>query len=810
MLRPATRETIFPLLALFLLCLLLSACNTTQYLDYEERFLKVNEIEFQGEVKRRAQLESEMYALYKQRPNRKFFGVSRRYFYYKTSEPGDTTAFKKALRKQAEAPAIFDPLLAVATGQNMENYLRNRGYFDAAVRYEKEELNRQKMGVKYIVTPGPLYTIKRVRFESEDTDIEEMLREVEGETVLEPGKPVDSRLYDQEVRRITDYLRNQGYAYFYPNSIAPLEADSIGNQVDATLAVLPPGEGQTHQVFTVGRVTISPEYNLIREAGASDLIDTLINGFHFIIPPGHIRVQPQVILDHIYLEPGALYRQSSLERTNRALGTLGTYRFVNIQQVRDDEDPNVINFNILLTPGTEWEIGADLDFSFNNNSAGRLIRRQNLIGISISPTLKSRNLLGGAEAFSFFGDFGIEVDPFSSSGDSVINTLDIRLQADLGIPRFTDYLRFWRLMNGVGITGDRFYQRLAETGTTQLSTAYNYISLLNFYSYNSFDFRYGFNLLRQSRDRLLVNHLGIDILIPQIQPNFQAILDENPFLAASFGRQLFTGFVFRDLSYQFTTPPTLSGRTYTFVFNGELSGHEVLLANKIRNAISGSDEAFLAFRELRFSTYARVYGEARYRRPLTTTTSIGARVVVAAAAPYGFSEEVPYVKQYFVGGPTSMRGWRERELGPGGYNDPTVDDDQRRFFFQTGDLRLEANFEYRFRLLRVSAVNLESALFLDAGNVWTFKEDPERIGSQFRLRRGTLDGQTVEPFYQQIAVNTGVGFRLDFSYFLLRVDAGIKLRQPYEDPDNGGYWLNFDNFGVFRTPNYSLMLGLPF
>ena len=817
-------------LALFGL-LLLASCSTVDQLEFDETFLSANNVEFIGDAQpeRKQQLIGDMYGLFKQRPNTRLFWASRRYFYYATDEPGDTSAFRRTLRRLGEEPAIYDYDLAAATAQNIENFMRNRGYFEAVATYDTTTLSRRRTEVTYKVDAGPLYTFKRVRFYSEDTDIEQILRETEESTLLEAGKPVDNRLYQQEVRRITDYLRNHGYAFFFPASVAPLEADSIGTQVEATLEVLPPRDGERHPIYTIGAVTVHTEYNPNETAPAGAARDTVLGGVRFIIPPGAMRVRPEVLLDNIFLRTGDLYRLDNYTQTNNELGSLGTYRFVSINQTVNATDPSVLDLDIYLTPALRYEAGVDLEVSFNQNRG--LIGQPNLVGLSLSPSLSSRNLLGGAESFTVFGDFGIEVNPFSNRGDSAINTLDLRLQADLAIPRFTDYLRIWRGMNKLGITGDRFYKKLRETSTTQLSTSYNFISLLNFYSYNSFDFRYGFEIRPNKQSRLFVNHLGVDILLPEIQPRFQLILDANPFLEASFGRQLFTGFLFRDVTWTYTTRPNLAGRTFTYILNGELSGHEVLLANKLANALGGSDnEPFNLFRELRFAHYARLYAEGRYNRPLNPRNSIGARLVTGAVAPYAFSGEVPYVKQYFVGGPTSMRGWRERELGPGGFfstddfipdsletspSNPTARDGTR-FFFQTGELRLEANFEYRFPLVKFPAFNLRGALFFDAGNVWTFQEDSERPGSQFRLREGRVDGRVVDPFYKQIAVNSGMGFRLDFNYFLLRIDAGVQLRNPFPDPVSGdartGYWINYRRYGfnVFRTPNYTLMLGLPF
>ena len=190
---------------------------------------------------------------------------------------------------------------------------------------------------------------------------------------------------------------------------------------------------------------------------------------------------------------------------------------------------------------------------------------------------------------------------------------------------------------------------------------------------------------------------------------------------------------------------------------------------------------------------------------------------------------MPYVKQFYAGGPNSIRAWAPRGLGPGSFEDTlSLDRSFNTRLYQSGDVRLEANLEYRFNIFWV----VNGAFFLDAGNIWTFRRDTARCGSQFLLRgrqysctdnMGEKVAYTNEPFYKQIAVGGGFGLRLDFSYFILRLDMAAKLRHAAPMPSSNGtgkwqdYWFrDFRNDGG-RTGlkfadivSFNLGFGYPF
>jgi outer membrane protein assembly factor BamA len=331
---------------------------------------------------------------------------------------------------------------------------------------------------------------------------------------------------------------------------------------------------------------------------------------------------------------------------------------------------------------------------------------------------------------------------------------------------------------------------------------YNYYTLLDYYTFNLFNFSYGYNVQTSQKSQFIVNNLGVDFLLPTPTPSFDTILMQNPFLQNSFSNQLLTGFILRDFTYIYSPQLSRTGGTWYFQGTAEMSGVEVLALNKLFNGVSGNSSVWKVS-DVDFSQYfwleldLRRYWQRRANQTIITRVSSG--VVI----PFGNSSEAPYVKQFFVGGPQSVRGWYARGIGPGSYfDDTTTDINLRNSFYQTGDLKLEWNVEYRFHMFRpLNLFDFNGAFFIDGGNVWTIDADEngERLGSKFQI----------ENTFKEMAVSVGTGFRFDFTYFIFRVDFGKLIKNNYPDPlRNNSYWV--DDLRLWKGAAWHLGLGYPF
>jgi len=796
----------------FITLLVLSSCNTTKYLDDGEYLLRGNSIKLKdaGNIERKRALKYELSTLYKQTENSRFFFIPREWFYFVTQDDKDTTKFDRWQRRViAEEPVIYDPELRTATEDAMRYYLQYKGYFNAKVYSDPLERGK-KMRVTYQVQPNRQFTVDTIEFLSADPKVDSLLQAISHRTVLQEGTPIDGELYERERDRITTYLRNHGYANFFNSYIAPLEADTTvaGKQAAIKLEVLPPPEDSVHQVYQVGDIRVYMDY--IPGQEDSIRLDSVVGGILFRTSHPFFRVKPSTILSAIYLKEGSLYSQSDYDQTNKQLAGLGVFRFVRIKQQVDSLHPNRLDFRIELTQEERMQVGIDMELNYASRSATGI---GNLIGLGVSPSFRHRNLLKGAELLITEFNTGVEFNPAPSaiSNGQFWNTVDLGLQTDIYLPRYIDYLHLARRLNKAKLKGQSLflpassYQKLRENAATHISANFNYLLILDFYEYYLFTGTYGFDYQSASNRSLSLNHVGIDYLFPRTAANFDSLLNFNPFLDRSFGEQLFVSFLFRDLNYSFNSRTNRRGNSYYLGFNVELAGAEIWGANALYNSFAlEPDTLRLNLRggkKVDFSQYIRTQVDLRRYWKISPRQSVAGRLNIGIARPFGYTSDVPYVKQLFAGGPNSLRAWAPRGLGPGAYEDTlAVRSDNNTRLYQTGNFKLELNLEYRFKLFWL----FNGAFFLDAGNVWTLRRDPNRCGSQFLFSERTYTcveqetGESIRytnpPFYKQIAVGGGFGLRMDFSYFILRLDMGVKLRHAAPFPDNPGDPNNWQNY----------------
>ena len=435
--------------------------------------------------------------------------------------------------------------------------------------------------------------------------------------------------------------------------------------------------------------------------------------------------------------------------------------------------------------------------SLQVNSSRNIASSRSFIGFGASLDFKNRNTFKGGEVLSVRTELGIEVNPggrFFELGHWSRTTSNLNIGADLYFPKLRDHpLGTTKLIRKFSPKG---YNLLRESADTRASLNYNVISAVNNYRINIFAGSWGYEWLNSKNNRFTFNQIGINFLDPSFSQSFQdTVLSQNPFLENSLTEQLFTGFIARDFSVLIQSKPTKKNGSWLFRGNIEQSGAEIAAINGIYNVLSSNIETdtfrFLG-NKYEFSQYFRLELDGRYYWNRSRNKTFAFRGHFGIATPFAFSNDVPYTKQFSVGGPTSMRGWIIRELGPGSFVEDLPEDNN--FFYQTGDLKLEFNAEFRFDLFWV----FKGAVFLDVGNVWALGTD-DRTGANFDLN--------------EFAVNSGIGLRIDASIFLLRFDIGMPLRNPYIDDTLGRHWL-------VRTPtewwasrefwNPNLAIGYPF
>jgi outer membrane protein insertion porin family len=752
-----------------ILILLLGSCNSNKYLKGDQTWLKKNDFIFHEKtVKKDRNLVSELQAASLQKPNSSSF---RRWIYYKLQDPGDTTSWDRFQRKNiAEVPVILDSMLSQRTASNLSNLMKNKGYINNKTDFTIRRKGKNSF-VTYNFYPDTAYTIATIIFKTKDKNISPLIPQLEKNTLLKKGTAISKTIFDQEAIVITNTLRNKGFAYFNTNFIT-FDGDSLNHKVDLKINLLAPGDSLNHKIAYIGKVMVFP--GIKEEAGELETIT--INGIEFNYSSGIKDIQPSVLVKAIDLVPGSVYSDEIYQSTQRNLNNLGVYSIINISPKQNANDPSKIDFEIFMKPNKRFNFGGEpgIFFSDGNNF---LQNRLTLIGFRASANFRNKNAFH--RGISFGGNFRFDTE-FNLRQQNAINSIIVRPEFDFRFPRAKDYYGFFK--NG---------KNLSSFSTIKFGLEYT--SIVNIYTLQSWNVAIGDFVQTSPLSNWRLNYLGVTLQNYSIQPQFSPILDNNEFLRRSLVDQLFTGFIFKDLTYSYSSPVSSGRPSWSVLGNLETSGIEVLMAEGVVNSNKEIKEP-LKLGNVDFAKFVKTEIDYRWNVPISKSLSSAFRFSTGLAIPLGQSSEIPFIKQFGVGGQNSIRAWQLRELGPGGYQEP-ADPNGNRLFFQTGDFKLEANAEFRFPIYWF----LKGALFLDAGNIWTL-DDRSREGSILSTK-----------FVDQLAVGTGLGLRFDLSIFLIRFDIGQKIRYPYA-LDNGRQWDNPYAAGknISNSLNYNLGLGLPF
>ena len=773
----------------FFICLgyFFSSCHTTKYLAPQERLLRKNVIQLntKEKIKDSGILIYELESLVKQKPNRNRFGFFAEEKLFRSK--------KNWLKKKGSPPSIFNEEKAKASAELLENFLYDRGYFDVSVDYDVKSklLNDQKLIVTYTCDLKDRYIIDSISYiltDSSDVAMGRMLRDLQKTSLLQKGKPVDDRLYEQEKTRITQVLKNTGYANFHRNYISKLKADSSDHKVNLFLELTPPIDSDIHQTFTIGNIYVYDDFQLTESSNYN--FDTIINGIHFLTQSGSFKTNPKTILDNIYFQSGQVYKYSLREKTIIQLRNLGIYQYVNVREFTNPFNKNQKDFKIELTPNKRMTFGYDLELNTS--------RALSLVGTAASAFFQRKNLFKKAESLSLNLEGGIQIDPGAITDTTrlFVNSVNIRGQGNYLFPKFLGYMGFWNTLQKIKfkkkpLLSNSFFDDLHTKAKSRISGSISWQKINNLYEIFSINAAYGFDFQRTTNKRYIVNHIGVDYLFPNNIPSDLGIL-----IRRSFGNQFFTAFFLKDFSLIHQSKANARNVIKELRINFEMSGFEVLAANALYNAISANDVTFrFNKKDIDFSKFFRLELEGRYKKQFTPKQAVAFRLHSAVASSLD-QLSVPFVKQVYVGGPNSIRAWSVRELGPGSYVDTATTVPP---YFQTGNFKLEFNAEYRFPMVSY----LEGAIFLDGGNIWTFKEDEERPGTQLSKN-----------FMKEIALGTGFGIRFNHSLFLIRLDMGLKLRNNFAD-ENDRYWemskwSSYNLKAWVNNFNYNLAIAYPF
>lgn len=711
-----------------------SGCSNTGYLSQNEKLYTGAElrIEEKGEIPDEGDLKDQLEKLIVPEPNGKFLGLFRlKLWLYNIG------LFKESM---GEPPVLLQSVGPDRVATKMRTLLENKGYFQAAVNYKVRE--EEKTGdVQYSVEIQPPYTISSVSVTGDDSAVLDSVRASMIETVLKIGEPYDLSKLQQERVRIDAALKDKGFFYFAPDLML-FQADSSAGErkVDLSLSLRKQIPEEATRIYTIANIYIYSGYALNRDSVDVPAGDTVnVEGYKYIDLDN--RFDPGVIIRSVFFVKGSPYTRHDHDQTLNRLMNLGVFKFVNIRFVNADSAGMArLNAHIYLTPLLMKTLRFELQGVSKSN---------NLVGPVFNSSFRNRNLLRGAELFKLTFEAGFETSiRGTQSGGS---SYELGSRAELELPKF--FLPFT-----LEDISSRFVPK------TRMVLGLRLLHRLQYYQMVSIDASFGYNWKETLNKEHSFNPISVTFAhLTNTTQQFKDLLATNPFLRKSFEEQFIIG-----QTYSFTYADQLEkDRKNHLYFKGsvDLSGSLIHLVQSLFRKDGGTPGNPYKIFGAPYSEYAKFDVDVRqYYNTNNQTSSVASRLIAGIGIAHGNSSTLPYVKQFYIGGSNSVRAFDARSLGPGSYKAPDSLASSS-FVDQAGDIKLEANVEYRFPIVSI----LHGALFVDAGNIWMRKDDPNRPG-------GTFSGTT---FLDEIAVGTGFGVRLDLSFFILRFDLAFPLHVPY-------------------------------
>lgn len=775
-------------IAALIAIVLLPACNTSRYLQENQYLIKNVEINIDDKLEKvdKTALKSELNFFVRQQKNGKFLFIPLEYIYIKTSEPGDSSKINNWIRTRfGEKPSIHDSTKTKESGIAMQQYLQyKKGFYQAIVNHQIEQKN-QKAKITYLVNPGKRYKLGQLTYFSKDTTLLNHVLKIAKNTLLVPGEGLDADHFELEKARIVNHLQNQGYADFAANYISVKGDSTAGNYtVDVILDILLPDGKLTHPVYRNGNVRVYTDH--YHKQDTSDMLTMVVDSIQYRSEQSYFMVKPQVISNSIAFRPNELARRDDRLYTYNKLANLGAYRFAEIIPKKSKEDSLKIDYDIQLTPYVnKWTMDNGLDI-FNSTIAGSGTEVQRLLGLGVSTQLSNRNMFRGSEKYSISAAVSTQID--LSQANNRFRAFNVNLNNDLQFPTFKDPLKVVRALNFVYLASDKLYDNFKKDAVTNLNVGANIVNLRDLYSIKTINASLGYRFNDRISRSIIIDQIGITFNDYTTGKLFDTITIKNPFIKRNFEDNFFTGLFFRNLSYTFNYPKNEKGWSRAFYANVEFSGLEAYILNGIANSVAGEKKQW-SLGGYEFSKFGRIELDGRFTKNFSGKKSLVGRLNVGAIIPLVKNQVAPFIKQFSVGGPNSLRAWAPRVLGPGAFFNPT---NGNVLPYSQGDIKIEANLEYRFKIWWI----LHGAAFIDAGNVWAL--------TGYEDNGGNFSSQ----FMKQMAVAAGWGMRWDFTYFNIRFDFGYRMRDPY--PTQSKYWYSLKRVREQKLGNIQVAVNYPF
>lgn len=649
--------------------------------------------------------------------------------------------------------------------QILDNHMENKGFFHVDVTGDTVVKNRRATAV-YTVRPHAQYSIAEVIFENDSSEVAGAILKMAAQSFLKPGDPFNLDIIKAEHNRIDATLKEKGYYYFNPDFLITKADSTIGNNKVNMYTTLEPGTPRdAKKPFTIKDVFVFSQYSLNAPGSDTSKRNAKLYKGYYVIDRRNL-YKPRLFEQAMQFEPGDLYSRTDHNLSLNRLINLNVFKFVKNRFEKVSADSSWLNTYYYLTPLPRQSLQFEVNGTRSSNSSGS----------QLSLAWRNRNFFKGGELFTVraIGEFEVQ---YQYKG---YNSYKAGLEATMSYPRYL--IPFFSINTRSGFVPK-----------TNIMVTYEALTRNKLYTLSSFRGSFGYTWKESPIKEHQFNPISISYVQPaNVTQEYLDSIRNNVTLQRAIEKQFIIGSTYNYNFNQLVGNLPANG----FYFNGnlDLSGN---IAGLITGANHKTGDAVKLFGS-QFSQYVRVETDLRYYRKLGDNTVLANRIIAGVGYPYGNSNtlQLPFVKQFFIGGNNSIRAFRSRAVGPGTYQTPERDKDDKRTFVpeQTGDVKLELNTELRRKLFSI----VHGALFVDAGNIWLYYENKDKPGAKFSKN-----------FMKELAVGAGFGLRFDVTILVLRLDLAIPLRKPFL-PDGQRWVIDQIKFNdkTWRRDNLVLNLGI--
>ena len=745
---------------ILLICTLLCSCSMVSHLPHDE-LLYVGTLPTKVEDDTYAPLRDQAIdkakVAFLSPPNNALFGSSR----YRTPFPiglwaynaftGDSTGLRHWLFKTFASQPIFISTVNPTLRANVaENTLRNYGYFDSHVEYKVDTLpDRRKARLSYTMYLKRPWRYGNIKYTGFTPSMDSLIRSTWSDRLLREGEQVSFATLSSERNRLFTLFREKGYYYFRPEMISIL-ADTIATKGTAQLRITP------HLNLPTQATTpwyIGHTYITIRERMGKAQSDTLKDyDITFIYEGKHIPIRRKLLTSRLAYRQGELYSSTAQNETQRDLNRLGVFNAVSINYIPRDSTSSTDTLDAHINTLLEYPYEVSLESNFTAKS-------NNQIGPGIVASISRKNLLRLAEIIQFKlkGSYEWQTERALRHESSAINSFEVGSEASLSVPILLfpggyDY-SYHRPVS----TTARLYAEWLNRG--------GYFRMLAFGGNLTYAFSTSTTLVHSTNPFSLTFNT-----LEYTTQRFDSIMTANPAIGLSFRDQFIPSSSYT-ITYDNTSLKHRHPTRGTMSFTSAGAATSLIYA-AIGNSFNKKGKSLMG---TPYAQFIKGHIEACRYYHLSKRQTLATRLIIGAIYAYGNSTVPPFSEQFHMGGANDLRAFPLRSIGPGSYHSSS----RYAYIDHSGDFKLEANIEWRFPLVK----QLHGALFMDAGNIWLWRNDLSRPGAELRWAT----------FGNDIALGTGIGLRYNLKVLLLRCDVGIPLHAPYHTGRNSYY--NIPHFG---------------